>query len=51
MMNNDELKVIYGGASLSGAVISALVKAFDIALEIGRALGSSLRRYITKSAC
>ncbi|MBQ4262633.1 MAG: hypothetical protein IJB83_00110 [Bacilli bacterium] len=50
-MNYEELKLVYGGASLSGAVISALVRAFDLALELGRALGSSLRRHITKKAC
>jgi len=50
-MANYELIEIRGGASLSGTVISAIVRAFSLALELGRSLGTALRRNKTKNYC
>lgn len=45
-----ELNSIVGG-SLSGAVISSIIKGANTILEIGRSFGSAIRRFITKSFC
>lgn len=50
-MEETELKLIYGGASISGAVINALVKSISLALELGRSLGTAIRRLTTGSKC
>ncbi len=50
-MESYELIEIRGGAGLSGTVISAIVRAFSLALELGRSLGTALRRSKTKNYC
>lgn len=50
-LNNKELKLIVGGASITGTLINSLIKGFNSFLDIGRYLGSSLRRIIGKSYC
>lgn len=49
-LTNKELNMIVGG-SLSGAVISSILKGVDMMLELGRSLGSSIRRLFTKNFC
>ena len=49
-MSSDELKLICAG-EIKASLITALVSAFKFVLELGRALGSSLRRYTTNNAC
>ncbi len=51
MMDNNELIEIKGGSGLSGNIISAIVRAFSLALELGRSLGTALRRSKTKNYC
>ena len=50
-MSSDELKLVYAGAAVNGTLINAIVRAFTLALELGRALGSSIRSYVNKDAC
>ncbi len=50
-MTSYELIEIKGGAGISGNVISAIVRAFSLALELGRSLGTALRRNKTKNFC
>ena len=53
-MKDKELMLIIGGASvasISGTVLNAVVRAVNAALEVGRSLGSSLRRSITGKLC
>ena len=50
MYNKEELISIVGG-SISGTMINALVRALDILLEIGRSLGTSIRRYSSGNYC
>lgn len=49
-MENNELKEVYGGA-VSATLINSAVKLFTFALEIGRALGSAIRRSVKRVAC
>ena len=50
-MNKEELMNIYGGAKLTSSIINAAVKALSFALEVGRTIGSSIRRAIAKKKC
>ena len=50
-MEDRELVNVVGGAKLSGSVISALVRAYNMALELGRSLGSYLRRKRDNMEC
>lgn len=51
VIKKDELKEIVGGKTISGAVINYLNKTATIIMDIGRAFGSSIRRFITKKSC
>ena len=44
MIKEEELKEIKGGAVSVGTIINAVVKAISLALELGRGLGSAIRR-------
>lgn len=46
-----ELIKIKGGAALSSSLINALIKGFDSFMDIGRYLGSSIRRFIGGNSC
>lgn len=51
-LDKKELIEIYGGASsISGTMINAFVKAIDILLEVGRSLGSAIRRVGDGRSC
>lgn len=51
-MEREELINIYGGASvLKSAVINAAVKGLTLVLELGRSLGSAIRRAINRKSC
>lgn len=49
-MENSELKEIYGGA-VSATLINSVVKLLSFALDLGRTLGSSIRRKVAKIKC
>lgn len=50
-LTNKELKMIEGGAGISGTLINSLIKGINSILDIGRYFGSSFRRLIGKNAC
>ena len=50
-MNREELLLIIGGSSISGTVLNAVVRAINAALEVGRSLGTAIRRIKTGQAC
>lgn len=51
-LKKEELMEIKGGTSfLSGSFISSLVRAGNILLEIGRSLGTSVRRIFNGNIC
>lgn len=45
-----ELNQITGG-SISGAVISSIIRGASVVLELGRSFGSAIRRFFTKQYC
>ena len=51
MLVREELLLINAGASISGTLINSVVKAFNLVLEVGRALGSAIRRGLAKKTC
>lgn len=50
-LNNDEMLKIVGGSTLSSTLISALTRAGNIIIDIGRSLGSAIRRIYEGSSC
>lgn len=51
ILNLTQLYEIRGGLSISGTLINSLSKAANTVLEIGRALGSAIRRIISGKVC
>ena len=49
-LKDEELKFINGG-SLSGTLISAIVKGVSLIFDLGRTLGSALIRLINNTSC
>ena len=48
-LNKYELNNISGG--ITGTVFNSIVRAFTLVLELGRTLGSSIRRIISGKYC
>lgn len=51
LLNKNELIKINGGGSISGTVINALVRGINSLLELGRSLGSAIRRAQSGNIC
>ena len=49
-LSKDELKRISGGG-ISGAIITSIIKGICQIYEIGRGIGSSIRRFVTRRFC
>jgi len=43
-LTKEELLKLYGGGNITGAFLSSLIKGINIILELGRSLGSAIRR-------
>ena len=50
-MIDSELKCIKGGTKISGTIINAAVRLFNLALDLGRTIGSSIRRSEENRVC
>lgn len=50
-ISTDNLKTLYGGASITGTVASALVKIVSLLYDAGKGLGSSFRRVGEENLC
>ena len=50
-MMDSELKYIKGGTKISGTIINAAVRLFNLVLELGRTIGSSIRRSDENKVC
>ena len=52
-MDKSELVVVVGGATslISGTVLNAIVRAVNAALDVGRALGTAVRRISARKVC
>lgn len=43
-LTNKEMMNLYGGANITGAFLSSIIKGINVILELGRSLGSAIRR-------
>lgn len=50
-LTHNEMINLYGGASITGAFLSSIIKGIDIILELGRSLGSAIRRSTSGKLC
>lgn len=50
-INENEYMMIDGGVSLSATFINSLSSGIRIILEVGRSLGSAIRRSASKKLC
>ncbi len=50
MLNNEELLMIKGG-SITGALIDSVTKMMEKIYDLGRSLGSSIRRLVSGKTC
>lgn len=46
-----EQKMCYGGGGISAALINALSKGLNVFIDLGRYLGSSIRRIFNNNYC
>ena len=46
-----ELIQIYGGVNISGTLINSIVRGIEAILDLGRSLGSSIRRIGSNNIC
>lgn len=51
MLKNKELLEIYGGAGINASLLNSLSRIFDIFIEAGQMLGSSIRNIRNKKLC
>jgi hypothetical protein len=49
-LNNNELLLIDGGA-ISGTLLSSVIRGINLITEIGRAIGTAIRRFAEKNLC
>lgn len=50
-LNNNELLCIEGGINITGSFINSLVRGVDIILDLGRSLGTAIRRVQNNNIC
>ena len=50
-LNKNELLEITGGSNWSGAFFSSVAKAIDTVVNVGRSLGSAIRRLANGTLC
>lgn len=50
-IKKQELLMIIGGASISGAIINAFVRGINSLLDLGRSLGTAIRRIGSNTIC
>ncbi|NLL45052.1 MAG: hypothetical protein GX247_05250 [Mollicutes bacterium] len=51
ILERNELLKIVGGISISGTLINSIVRGINALLEVGRSLGSAIRRIVSKNIC
>ena len=50
-LNNNELLEIAGGINWTGTFFSSIARAIDTVMDVGRSLGSAIRRLADGSLC
>lgn len=51
MLEKEELLQVVGGIDITGTLISSLYKAISTVMDVGRSLGSAIRRAIGGKFC
>ncbi len=51
MLEKEELLQIVGGISITGSLLSSIYKGINSIMDVGRSLGSAIRRAISGSMC
>ena len=51
ILTEDEMLNVVGGINISGTLIKSFTSAIEIVLDIGRSLGTAIRRLGKKSIC
>ena len=51
VLNNNELLEIAGGVNWSAAFFNSVARAIDTVMNVGRSLGSAIRRLTNGSMC
>lgn len=50
-LSKKESMALYGGGGITSSIINAFTKAFTVFVDIGRFLGSSIRRIFDNNLC
>ena len=50
-LSKKETMALYGGGGITAAIINALTKGFSLFVDVGRFLGSSIRRIFDNKLC
>ena len=50
-MSDKELRLIVGGITFNASIINALVRFVNSSLELGRTIGTIIRRSMNKNMC
>jgi len=51
ILNDNELLNVIGGFNLTGAILGSLIRGVNSFLELGRSLGSAIRRITSNKIC
>ncbi len=51
MLDKQELLQIVGGINITGSLINSIYRGISVIMDVGRSLGSAIRRAIGRSMC
>lgn len=51
MLEKEELLQIVGGISITGSLLTSIYKGIQTIMDVGRSLGSAIRRAMSGSMC
>lgn len=51
ILNKEDLLKIEGGLNISGTLINSLVRGINALLDVGRSLGTAIRRVTSNNIC
>lgn len=50
-LNDEELKYIIGGINITGSILASIVRGINAIMDVGRSLGTAIRRSRTNNIC
>jgi hypothetical protein len=51
ILNKEELIIIEGGLNITGTMLNSIIKGISTILDLGRSLGTAIRRLSTNNIC